>query len=47
MVKQRFKTLSDTDDFHLINKKVIKPHRKEREKNKASNSAKLRIIEKH
>ncbi len=46
MVKQSFKKRAERDDFVLVNKKVIKPHRQEREKNKASRSAKLRIIEK-
>jgi len=46
IVKQAFKKLSLDDWFKLINKRVIIPHWKEREKNKASRSAKLRIIEK-
>lgn len=46
MVKQSFKTRAERDDFVLVNKKVIKPHRKEQERNKACKSAKLRIIEK-
>jgi 16S rRNA (cytosine1402-N4)-methyltransferase len=46
MVKRAFKKLAQTDSMSLINKKVIKPHRQEQERNKACKSAKLRIIEK-
>jgi 16S rRNA (cytosine1402-N4)-methyltransferase len=46
MVKIAFKTLTDTGDFRLVNKKVIQPHYTEVATNKAARSAKLRIIEK-
>ena len=40
------KELSKQNDFGLVYKKAIKPHYKEVEKNRASRSAKYRIIEK-
>ena len=46
LVKVRFKELVDNKQWILYNKKVIKPNRKEMERNKASRSAKLRIFEK-
>jgi len=46
LVKVRFKELVDKKEWLLYNKKVIKPNRKELERNKASRSAKLRIFEK-
>ncbi len=44
IVKYKFKDLAASDNFELVNKKVIKPHYKEVLSNKASRSAKLRII---
>lgn len=46
ITKTAFKTLAENWNFKLVNKKVIQPHYKEVEKNKAARSAKLRIIEK-
>jgi len=46
IVKNTFKWLAAFWSFVLYNKKVIKPHWQEVEKNRASRSAKLRIIEK-
>ncbi len=46
VVKQFYKELSKQDWFHLISKKAIKPHYKEVQKNRASRSAKYRVIEK-
>jgi len=46
IVKNSFKSLSKQDWFNLVYKKAIKPHYKEVEKNRASRSAKYRIIEK-
>ncbi len=46
LVKYLFKDLAATEQFQLVNKKVIKPHYTEVQRNKASRSAKLRIIEK-
>jgi 16S rRNA (cytosine1402-N4)-methyltransferase len=46
ITKNAFKDLAETNEFKLINKKVIVPHYTEVEKNKAARSAKLRIIEK-
>jgi len=45
MVKIVFKSLLDTGNFVLHNKKVIKPHWLEIKKNKAARSAKYRVIE--
>ncbi len=45
MVKNYFRSLSKKSNFKLVNKKVIKPTFEEIKKNKASRSAKLRIIE--
>jgi len=47
MIKYHFKKLSEEKNYTLLTKHVIKPHRTEIEKNKASRSAKLRIIEKN
>jgi len=46
LVKQSFAQLVNTWWFALLTKKVIVPHYKEVEKNKAARSAKLRVIEK-
>ena len=46
IIKHRFKQLSDTNNYTLLTKHVIKPHWTEVQKNKASRSAKLRVIEK-
>ena len=46
MTKFAFKTLEESRNFRLVNKKVIQPNYKEIEANKAARSAKLRIIEK-
>lgn len=46
MTKIAFKSLEESWNFHLVNKKVIQPNYKEVEANKAARSAKLRIIEK-
>ena len=45
LVKQSFLQLVNTWWFALLTKKVIVPHYKEVEKNKAARSAKLRVIE--
>lgn len=45
MVKTAFKELTLTSKFRLINKHVIVPGYQEKQSNKASTSAKLRIIE--
>ena len=42
-----FKQLSETKNYTILTKHVIKPHRTEVQRNKASRSAKLRIIEKN
>jgi 16S rRNA (cytosine1402-N4)-methyltransferase len=47
IIKYHFKHLADTKDYTILTKHVIKPHRTEVQKNKASRSAKLRIIEKN
>lgn len=47
LVKQSFAQLVNTWWFALVNKKVIIPHYKEVEKNKAARSAKLRVIERN
>lgn len=46
IVKYSFKELVANGRWKLYNKKVIKPHRQEVDKNKAARSAKFRIIEK-
>jgi 16S rRNA (cytosine1402-N4)-methyltransferase len=46
IVKLFFKKLAQQDWFNLVFKKAVKPHYKEVEKNRASRSAKYRIIEK-
>ena len=46
VVKQFFKQLASQDWFELVSKKAIKPHYKEVQKNRASRSAKYRIIQK-
>lgn len=45
IIKYAFQTLVASGEFVLINKKVIIPHYTEVQRNKASRSAKLRIIE--
>ncbi len=45
VVKMKFKELVDNSEtLKLVNKKVLKPHYKEVEKNRASRSAKMRMI---
>ncbi len=46
IIKYHFKQLSEEKDYTILTKHVIKPHRTEVQRNKASRSAKLRIIEK-
>lgn len=46
IVKNAFKSLSETQERTLCNKKAIQPNYQEVQKNKASRSAKLRAIEK-
>lgn len=46
IVKNAFKALSETKERNLYSKKAIQPTYQEVQKNKASRSAKLRIIEK-
>ena len=46
IIKYHFKALAENNWYHIITKHVIKPHRTEVQRNKASRSAKLRIIEK-
>ncbi len=46
LVKYSFKELVDNDIWILYNRKVIQASRQEKEKNRASRSAKLRIFEK-
>jgi 16S rRNA (cytosine1402-N4)-methyltransferase len=46
VVKLFFKELAKKEWFGLVSKKAIKPNYKEVEKNRASRSAKYRIIEK-
>jgi len=46
LVKNKFKELKKNNKFQLINKKAIKPHYKEIQKNKAARSARLRTITK-
>jgi 16S rRNA (cytosine1402-N4)-methyltransferase len=45
IVKNAFKALAESEQFQLVNKKVIQPHYTEVQRNKAARSAKLRIIE--
>jgi len=45
IAKYAFKWLAEEWSFTLVNKKVIAPHYKEVQKNRAARSAKLRIIE--
>jgi 16S rRNA C1402 N4-methylase RsmH len=45
MVKVFFKRYQDEWKIKLINKKVIVPNYIEKQKNKASRSAKLRVVE--
>lgn len=47
MIKNHFKSYVHTGNYKLINKHVIVPHYIEVQENKASRSAKLRIIEKN
>ncbi len=47
IIKYHFKRLEETTNYTILTKHVIKPHRTEVQKNKASRSAKLRIIEKN
>jgi len=47
IIKYHFKQLSETKNYTILTKHVIKPHRTEVQRNKASRSAKLRIIEKN
>jgi 16S rRNA (cytosine1402-N4)-methyltransferase len=47
IIKYRFKQLSEDKPYTILTKHVIKPHRTEIQKNKASRSAKLRIIQKN
>ncbi len=46
IIKNHFKQLSEQKGYKILTKHVIKPHRTEVQKNKASRSAKLRVIEK-
>jgi 16S rRNA (cytosine1402-N4)-methyltransferase len=46
VVKKIFRELEDTDIGKRVNKKVIKPSRKEVEENRRSRSAKLRVFRK-
>jgi 16S rRNA (cytosine1402-N4)-methyltransferase len=45
LVKNVFKELSEQGWFNLLTKKAIQPNYKEKEHNKASRSAKMRVIE--
>lgn len=47
IIKYHFKNLANDNQYTILTKHVIKPTRQEVQKNKASRSAKLRIIEKH
>jgi 16S rRNA (cytosine1402-N4)-methyltransferase len=47
IVKNYFKDISKLDWFSLVSKKAIKPNYKEVQKNRASRSAKYRVIEKN
>ncbi len=46
IVKYAFKDLAKTEDFELVQKKAIQPHYTEIQKNRASRSAKLRVLRK-
>lgn len=46
VVKNYFKKLSQSNDFNLVYKKALKPNYKEIEQNRASRSAKYRVLEK-
>ncbi|MBU0626948.1 16S rRNA (cytosine(1402)-N(4))-methyltransferase [Patescibacteria group bacterium] len=46
LVKNKFKELDTTEKFKILTKKAIKPHYTEVQSNKASRSAKMRVIEK-
>lgn len=46
-IKMRFRELSQTGEFKLVNKKVEKPDFEEVKRNPASRSAKLRVIERN
>lgn len=46
IIKYHFKTLESEKNYRILTKHVIQPHWKEIQKNKASRSAKLRVIEK-
>jgi 16S rRNA (cytosine1402-N4)-methyltransferase len=46
IIKYHFKKIAENPKYNLLTKHVIKPHRTEVQKNKASRSAKLRVIEK-
>jgi 16S rRNA (cytosine1402-N4)-methyltransferase len=46
IIKNAYKNLVDTGSYTLVNKKVIAPSWQEVKINKASRSAKLRVIEK-
>ncbi len=47
LIKNHYKSLASTDWYTILTKHVITPHRQEIKRNKASRSAKLRIIEKN
>lgn len=47
IIKYHFKNLANENKYTILTKHVIKPSRQEVQKNKASRSAKLRIIEKN
>lgn len=46
LVKNYFKQLEQTKQFHILTPKTVKPHYTEVQSNKAARSAKLRVIEK-
>jgi 16S rRNA (cytosine1402-N4)-methyltransferase len=46
IIKNHFKLLAETGDYTILTKHVIAPHYTEVQRNKASRSAKLRVIEK-
>ncbi|PID34644.1 MAG: 16S rRNA (cytosine(1402)-N(4))-methyltransferase [candidate division SR1 bacterium] len=46
IVKYAFKDLAKTEDFELLHKKAIQPHYTEIQRNRASRSAKLRLLKK-
>lgn len=45
IIKYHFKRMAEQQPYKLLTKHVIKPHRTEVQRNKASRSAKLRVIE--